>query len=100
MPRQRREERAAGSEHALHADPSSLCLDEALREREAETRAGEPLRGARIELLKLDEQAVLVLGLDADAGVFHLDAEALALFRPGPDRDAPPSGVNLIAFER
>ena len=54
-----------------------------------------------VELLELDEQPVQVLRLDADAGVLDLDAEQVrGRSRPTRTVTRPPSGVNLMAFDR
>jgi hypothetical protein len=54
-----------------------LRLDEAAREREAETGALVALRGALLELLELDEQPAEIRRRDADAGVLDLEPERL-----------------------
>ena len=64
---------AASAEGAVHADRATLRLDEVARQRETETGAGVELAGARFELLEFDEQALHVLGRDADAGVLDLE---------------------------
>ena len=66
-----------------------------------EPRAALLLGEGGVELLELDEQAPQVLGLDAHAGVLDLEAERLAS-PSAPTRTVtrPPSGVNLIAFDR
>ena len=76
-------------------------LDQAARERQPQAGAGVPLGRAGVELLELDEQPLEVLGLDADAGVLDLEAEACrARRRRRATVTWPPSGVNLMAFDR
>lgn len=54
-----------------------LRFDQALGEREAEPYAAMELGVARLELMKLDEQALLLLGRDADASILDLDPQVV-----------------------
>ena len=74
-----------------------MQFDEPLRQREAE--AGPlALLDARLGLLELLEDPLVVLGGDAGAGVGDRDPH-LAVDRAALHVDAPPAGVNFTAFE-
>src|ERR1700730_7146718 len=87
-PRQDREEGRTFPGTALDADPPTPRFDDPLREREAEAGTGIFLRGARIELLELDEKPPNVLGLDPDSGVFDFEAKFLFSFSTRAHEDA------------
>src|SRR5688572_11823355 len=74
---QLRVERAADTKFRAYANRSALCFDDPLREGEPQPSAFVVFGRARIELLELDEQPVLIFHLDADAPVLHLEAEVI-----------------------
>src|SRR5688500_1876618 len=86
---------AALARRRAHADRAPLRLDEPPRQCQAEARALVPLRRTTIELLKLDEQAPEVRGLNADAGVFDLEPKLLCAVGHGSNRDASTFGREL-----
>ena len=61
-----------------------MQLDDAPGDRKAQARAALLARARAVDLLELLEDALLVLGRDADAGVGHRDQEA-AVLDLGPD---------------
>ena len=88
----------AGAGRALDLDAAAHALDDAPGDREAEAGAAELARGAAVGLLEFAEDAGLLLGRDADAGVAHLERD-LAGPAPRLDDDAtPPLSVNLMAL--
>src|SRR5207244_890012 len=68
-------EARTGAGRAVEPDPAAHALDDALGDCEAEPGTSEPARGAGIGLLELAEDALLLAGRDADAGVGHLEAD-------------------------
>ena len=58
---------------AFHRDLTAHPLDDAPRDRKAETRTAELAAGAAFGLLELEEDAGLLLRRDPDAGVAHLE---------------------------
>src|SRR5262252_4250951 len=87
---QREDEAAAVSGLALDPDAAAVQLDEPLREREAEAGAFSLLL-SDVGLLELLEDAFLVFGGDARAGIRDRDAH-LAVVSRGRDDDASAAG--------
>src|SRR2546421_11621575 len=74
-------ERAALSERAAHSYCTKLSLDNMLRKSQTQACTLEPLGGAAIKLLKLDEEALQVLWSDAHAGILHFKKKGILTLR-------------------
>src|SRR5438552_7339987 len=77
--RQRERERRALAELAFEPDAPAVELDEALREREPETRAFARAIGRLAELAEFLEDLRLILRRDADAGVAHAHLDLITV---------------------
>ena len=73
--RQDNREARALAELALHRDPAAEQLGELARQRQAQSRAAQPLLQAHVELHEIREQVRHVFGGDADAGVGHRELD-------------------------
>ena len=73
--RQRNPKGCAGAGHALDRDAAAHALDDALGNRKAQSGATEPAGDAAVGLLELLEDALVLVGPDADAGVAHQDVD-------------------------
>ena len=93
--RQRDTERRALARPARHADPAAHAFDDAPRNREAKAGAAELAVGAAFGLLELQEDARLLLGRDADAGVAHLEHDLVA-HGARLDHDADATGLGEL----
>ena len=78
--RQRDAEGRAGAGHALDRDAAAHALDDAPGNRQAKPGAAELAGDAAVGLLEFLEDAVVLVGRDADAGVAHQDVDLA-----GPD---------------
>ena len=85
---------------ALGADGPAVRLDELLHDGEAEAEAPVPARGRPIGLAEGLEEVREERRVDALAGVGDPDHDALAQRERPQGRRCPPSGVNLMAFDR
>src|SRR2546423_9046046 len=74
-------ERAALSGRAAHSYCATLSLDNMLRKSQTQACTLELLGVAAIQLLKLDEEALLVLWSDAHAGILHFKTKGILTFR-------------------
>ena len=80
---------------ALDLDAAAHPLDDALGDGEAQAGAAELARGAAIGLLEFVEDARLLSGRNADAGVANLEDD-LACIRAGLDDDANAAGLGEL----
>src|SRR5262245_25893230 len=87
-------ERRPPSRHRLDRDRTAMLLDDRVRDREAETAAGDrPLLGER-GAEEPAEEPILLLGRDPDTGVGDLDRDPL-LADAHPDVDPAVLGREL-----
>src|SRR5689334_9159960 len=91
--RQKNRKRAALSRAAFDADAAALELHDLLGQGEPKPGASVATRGARIELLELDEQLFEVIRADADPGVANSQAQIPVAVLIGAD-------MHLAAFIR
>ena len=84
----------------FHADASTMCLDDAARDREAKSRRARATVPARVSLVEPVEDVGQVLGAHTRAVVEHVDAGEPAAWSEGPPRSCtwPPEGANRIAL--
>ena len=96
--RQRDPEGRALAGGAFDRDRAGHALDNALGNGEAEPDAVEFPRRADIGLLEFVEDARLIFGDDADAGVAHSDGDASGRSSGSTMIETPPRSVNLMAL--
>mmetsp|Transcript_96387 Transcript_96387/g.267836 ORF Transcript_96387/g.267836 Transcript_96387/m.267836 type:complete len:597 (+) Transcript_96387:999-2789(+) len=72
-------EAAAAAGLAVHADPAAHQFGQAAADGQAQPGAAVAARGGLVGLLEVLEQAILSIGIDADAAVLHLEAHRQAL---------------------
>src|SRR5258706_15409067 len=94
-PRKRCGKGAAGAWDAAHGNPAALRFNKPLGQGEAETGPLVSLRGPSVELLKLDEEPLQVVGGDTDARVLYFETKELRSFWRDANRHRPAFGREL-----